>query len=121
MLVTRTEAGTLVVRSGDDAVELNTDEALALFGHLSGHLPMMPAPEITRDGEHWKCPHCTVVLGYDEGDVIEYDSHQGESSAEFDGDNLYVSQVDTERATMAWMCGHCRRVVTVPGEIEVTW
>jgi hypothetical protein len=125
MLVQVNAAGCLQITSGDDVVELATDEALALFGRLSGLLPGMSAPELRRgqdeDGEDvWVCPHCEAEL-IEDGDVIEYDSHQAESAAGFDGDSLHVSQGDTERATMAWLCGRCRRVVDVPGEVEVTW
>lgn len=124
-MLVEVNAGNLFVRSGDDVVELTVDEALALFGRLSGLLPSMPAPELRRgqdeDGaDVWVCPHCEAELNED-GDVIEYDSHQGESFAELDGDDLHVHQVDTTRETMAYLCGRCRRVVDVPGEISVNW
>lgn len=110
---------------GDAVVDLSVDEALALFGKLSGILPMMAAPELFRgraeDGaEYWTCPHCRAALAED-GDLIEYESHQAEQFADVEGDDVYVNQGDTERATMAWMCGKCRRVVTVPGEMSVVW
>jgi len=124
MQVTLTPAGQLIIANGGELITLGTDDALTLFGRLSGILPSMPAPELYRtdegDKSTWACPHCgRRIIGV--SDLIEYDSHQAESDADVDGDSVYVSQAETTRETMAFLCGHCRKVVTVPGEMSVNF
>lgn len=116
MLITQTDTGTLLVVSGDDSIELTADDALTLFGRLHQHLPALAAPELVWT-VGWACPHCAA----DDGSLIEYDSHQGENEAEIDGNHLHVSQQDTTRDTMTFLCGHCRRVVGIPDEIDIDW
>lgn len=125
----------VVAGDGDDtgvgALWLDVDQALDLFGRLSGLLPDLAktAPELRRhpfiredDGEaeeSWVCPRCDHTIAHEE--LVELDSHQGWNTGDLDGDSLYIVQGQTELATMAFLCDHCRKTVSIPGEIEVTW
>lgn len=126
MLTTKTNAGTLLIQSGDDSVELTTAEVFRLMEQLV-HDVALGAPELVRgvdeDGnDDWHCPHCHQgVIGTGAG-LVEVDAGSvRHNSANVEGDSVHPSEDGGERDfhTIGWLCGHCECPVSVPAEMDV--
>lgn len=124
--ISKTETGQLRLGiAGGNSIHLDTREALGLLARLSDLLPTMPAPDlrVTQDedgGTVLVCPHCERPTVPVEVDAAVRRNEADFASPEW-GPALYVVSSEENFETMGWRCRKCEGVVSVPGEIGVTF
>lgn len=122
-----TDLGTLQVQRGLAAMTFSPEEAVALLGHLVDLLPRITAPELQQgEGGNLICPHCDQihVPGTGDGPVVEVDAdtRRNGSYSWLSGDpHVSISQGEINYSTMVFLTTCCGRVVSIPGEVSVTW